>query len=179
MTSRRISKKQKVFINEYLKCWNAAQAAIRAGYSERSAKQTGHRLITNDYLSKIIKERINEIVMSADEALSLLSDQARASLDDCMDIDPKGKISLNFKKAKEKGKLHLIKSIVPTASGLKVELYSSQRALELIGKAHGVFVDKVDITQAGQVTVYLPDNQRDKEKDREKLNGNDRDPATT
>lgn len=176
---QRLSRKRKVFIEEYLQCWNATQAAIKAGYSKKGAAVTGHRLLINANISAIIKERVNEIVMSADEALSLLSDQARASLDDCMDIEEGGKVKLNFLKAKEKGKLSLIKSITPTASGLKVELYSSQRALELIGKAHGMFVDKVDITQAGQVTVYLPDNQRDKEEDREKLNGNDRDPATT
>lgn len=39
--------KRQVFANEYLVDRNATQAAIRAGYSERTAKQQGSRLLTN------------------------------------------------------------------------------------------------------------------------------------
>ena len=138
-----LSRKRKVFVEEYLKCWNATQSAINAGYAKGSAAVTGHRLLTNDNISDEISRRVSEIVMSADEALTLLSDQARSSVDDCMDIDDDGHAKLNFYKMKEKGKLHLIKSITPTANGTKVELHSAQRALELIGKAHGLFIDHI------------------------------------
>jgi len=138
------SKKQRVFIEEYLKCWNATQAAINAGYSEKTAYSIGPENLKKPDIADEISRRVSDIVMSADEALTLLSDQARSSVDDCMDIDEDGRAKLNFSKMKEKGKLHLIKSITPTTSGIKVELHSSQRALELIGKAHGLFVDKVE-----------------------------------
>ena len=140
MGKQRLSKKQRVFVNEYLQCWNATQAAIKAGYAKNSARMAGHRLVTDDYISSIIKERVEEVVMSADEALKLLSDQARGDLDDCIVIKD-GEPKLDVTLLKEKGKLHLIKSITPTASGARVELYSSQRALELIAKAQGLFTD--------------------------------------
>jgi phage terminase small subunit len=38
--------KRQVFAKEYLADQNAKQAAIRAGYSERTAKQQGSRLLT-------------------------------------------------------------------------------------------------------------------------------------
>ena len=155
MTSKkRITNKQRIFINEYVKCFNATQAAINSGYSEKGARVAGHRLLTNSNISEEISSRVKEMCMSGEEALQLLSDQARGTLDDCMDIKD-GRAILNFDKMKENGKLHLIKSITPTANGLKVELYSSQRALELIAKAHGLFIDKVDIKQEGEVTIRI------------------------
>ena len=43
-----LSAKRQAFVAEYLVDFNATQAAIRAGYSPRTAKLTGHRLITDD-----------------------------------------------------------------------------------------------------------------------------------
>ena len=153
MSERRLSKKQKLFVEYYLQTWNATQAAIKAGYSKKSAAVTGHNNITKTNIAEEIKRRVDEICMSSDEALTLLSDQARGTLEDCMDVEmvesrlKKGVMipsySINLVKAKEKGKLHLIKSIAPSAYGIKVELHSSQRALELIGKAHGLFIDNI------------------------------------
>ena len=45
--SSSLTPKQKCFINEYLIDLNATQAAIRAGYSPRTAKQQASRLLTN------------------------------------------------------------------------------------------------------------------------------------
>ncbi|WP_115540021.1 terminase small subunit [Xanthomonas campestris] len=42
-----LTPRQKRFVAEYLKDQNATQAAIRTGYSERTAKQQGSRLLTN------------------------------------------------------------------------------------------------------------------------------------
>ena len=168
-----LSKKQKIFVEEYLKCWNATQAAIKAGYAEKSARQTGHRLITDDYISEIIKERVAEKVMSADEALQLLSDQARVSLEDVADVGEDGRWTFNFIKAKENGKLHLIKGIVPTAYGTKVELHSSQRALELIGKAHGMFTDNIKHEVVKPVIVEHRYSHEETEEEEDGVHGGD------
>jgi phage terminase small subunit len=42
-----LSHKQKAFVQEFVLDFNATQAAIRAGYSERSAEVTGFRLLRN------------------------------------------------------------------------------------------------------------------------------------
>jgi phage terminase small subunit len=39
--------RQRRFVNEYLVKLNAAKAAIRAGYSPKTAKSQGSRLLTN------------------------------------------------------------------------------------------------------------------------------------
>jgi len=51
-----ITPKQQRFADEYLIDLNATQAAIRAGYSERSAEQQGNRLLGNDKVAAYIAE---------------------------------------------------------------------------------------------------------------------------
>ena len=43
----KLTEKQKKFVDEYLIDLNATQAAIRAGYSEKTARSIGQRLLTN------------------------------------------------------------------------------------------------------------------------------------
>lgn len=52
-----MTRKQESFVIEYIKDNNATQAAIRSGYSKRSAEVTGHRLLRN---AKICEEIQNE-----------------------------------------------------------------------------------------------------------------------
>lgn len=51
------NKRHEKFCHEYIKDMNATQAAIRTGYSEKTAKMQGSRLMTNDD----IKLRISEL----------------------------------------------------------------------------------------------------------------------
>jgi phage terminase small subunit len=48
--------KEARFVAEFLIDGNATRAAIRAGYSERSARQLGYRLLTKDHIRKAIDE---------------------------------------------------------------------------------------------------------------------------
>ena len=49
MSARKLSPKQEVFVQEYLKDLNATQAAIRAGYSEKSASRIGIELLNKNH----------------------------------------------------------------------------------------------------------------------------------
>ena len=51
-----LSDKRKAFVREYLIDLNATQAAIRAGYSPKTAKLTGHRLLTDDNVQAAIEK---------------------------------------------------------------------------------------------------------------------------
>lgn len=52
----KLTLKQERFVAEYLIDLNATQAAIHAGYSERTAKQQGSRLLTNADVSAAVEE---------------------------------------------------------------------------------------------------------------------------
>jgi len=55
-----LTAKQKLFVQEYLKDLNATQAAIRAGYSERTANEQGSRLLTKVSVQEAIQEAMDE-----------------------------------------------------------------------------------------------------------------------
>ena len=144
-----LSKKQKFFVEYYLQTWNATQSAIKAGYSKRSAGVIGYENLTKPQIAEEIQRRIDDVVMTSNEVLTNLSDIARSNVESLMDINDRGQLTFNFKRAQAEGKLHLIKSIIPTAYGTKVELHDRMKALELIGKHNGLFMDRVDVTSNG------------------------------
>jgi phage terminase small subunit len=55
-----LSPKQKRFVDEYLVDFNGAQAAIRAGYSERAAKEVAYRLLTYTHVAKAVDAQVHE-----------------------------------------------------------------------------------------------------------------------
>lgn len=55
-----LNPQQQRFVEEYLVDLNATQAAIRAGYSEDTAKQQGSRLLTNVDVGKAVADAIAE-----------------------------------------------------------------------------------------------------------------------
>ena len=60
MEEIQLTEKQQLFCIEYLKDFNATQSAIRAGYSEDSAKQIGSENLSKPYLRKHIDSLIEE-----------------------------------------------------------------------------------------------------------------------
>jgi phage terminase small subunit len=140
--------KQAAFITEYLSCWNAAEAARRAGYSEVTARAIGHENLTKPDIQEEIKRRVSELAMGGDEVLIRLADMARGNMDDFVSFRPGVKLPLlDFEKAHEAGKFGLIKKLKYTADGaIEFELYDSQAALALLAKANRLLVDRNEIT---------------------------------
>lgn len=56
-----LTPKQKAFVDEYLKCGNATEAAKKAGYSEQSARQMGTENLSKPSISEYIQERQKQI----------------------------------------------------------------------------------------------------------------------
>jgi len=52
----KLTDKQEMFCREYVIDWNATRAAIAAGYSEDTAKQTGYENLTKPYIKEYIEE---------------------------------------------------------------------------------------------------------------------------
>lgn len=69
----KLTDKQELFAREYLKDLNATQAAIRAGYSAKTAKETGYENLTKPHLQEFIAElnteRMNRVQVDADYVL--------------------------------------------------------------------------------------------------------------
>lgn len=163
--------KMRVFAIEYLACWNAAEAARRAGY--RDAYHTGSRLLRNPHIFAFIEEAIKLRQMGADEVLGRLSDQARGSLRPFVRISADGHVEFDFSTQEAIDNLHLVKSVRTKRKRLvagrgeeteewehewvEVELYNSQAALELIGKHHKLFTERIE--HGGTVSIPGFDEQ--------------------
>ncbi len=152
----RMSKEQR-FLAEYFHDFNGTQAAIRAGYSERSARQIASRLLSKDNIMRAIRERISERVMSADETLYRLAVIARGTIEPFMTTG--NKVDLTSLGAKEA--VMLVRSFQEGTSkvGAKLELHDSLKALELIGKANGALTNIKDSLLANLDVSKLTPNQ--------------------
>lgn len=117
--------KQKRFCDEYLIDCNATQAAIRAGYSPKTAKQTGCENLAKPDLKAYIDERLeemhNEKTADAQEVLEYLTSVMRG--------EHKEQV------------LKLIGDGVQTISDIDVGAKDRIKAAELIGKRYGMFKD--------------------------------------
>jgi phage terminase small subunit len=84
MTAAPLTDKQQRFVEEYLIDLNATQAAIRAGYSAKTAEQQGSRLLRNVQVQQAVREgqekRSGRVQLSQDEVLLELRRLYRADL---------------------------------------------------------------------------------------------------
>lgn len=140
-----LTDKQQAFVNAYLTTWNATKAAIKAGYAETTAYSQGSRLLKHAEISEAIRQRIEESKLSADETLLSLAEIARGDMSDFFTVYGKVPV-LDFEKAKNNGKLGLIKKLTMKEDSISFELYDKQAALNTFAKHHGLLNDKIDIT---------------------------------
>ena len=133
MPKLKLNEKQKRFCEEYLIDLNATQAAIRAGYSEKTAYTIGQKLTKKSEVKAYIEEKIetlkNERTADTQEIMEYLTSVMRGE-SESEEIVLKGvgkgsqKIEKVHKKPSEKDKL---------------------KAAELLGKRFGMFKEKVEV----------------------------------
>lgn len=126
--------KRKAWLEEYFKCWNATEAARRAGY--KWPEKQGPYL--KQVLQAEIDARLDEMAMSSNEVLARLGDIGRADLGDFIT----GGGLLDFNKLKEHGKTHLIKKYKVTKNALgqliyEIEIHDAQSTLHHLDRYHG------------------------------------------
>ena len=90
-TPRKLTGKQELFCKEYLIDQNATQAAIRAGYSKKTAYSQGQRLLKNvgirKRLAELLKPINDQLDFGAQEVLSELKKLATSNLLDFFDTN--------------------------------------------------------------------------------------------
>lgn len=168
--------KQKRFINEYLIDLNATQAAIRAGYSPKTAEQTGYQLLqktsVQDSLSSRMKDREKRTEITQDRVLNELAKIGFADIrkavqwgDGFAVQDPESGemvisngVSLIGSEQIDNDTAAAISEISQTAQGLKIKMHDKKGALVDIGRHLGMFKDKMELTgkDGGPVIVEAP-----------------------
>lgn len=147
-----LTEKQKRFCDEYLVDLNATQAAIRAGYSPKTANEQGARLLANvsvqEAIAKAMAERSRRTGVNQDRVIQELARIAFVNPQDV--INPE---DASVREDAAEDDLACIQSVkVKTMDGAKgtsmereVKLNDKMKALELLGKHLGMFKDKVEL----------------------------------
>jgi phage terminase small subunit len=147
-----LTNKERIFCLEYVKHFNGTRAAIAAGYSKKSAHYQATEILARPRVKKELEQLLAEHAMTAVEVLARLSDIARVHFANLIELhevpvlDKDGKHVGNVQRIQVKPDAiekygYLIRSIKNTEHGIQIEVYDPLRALELIGKAIGLFRD--------------------------------------
>lgn len=159
--------KQRMFVEEYLIDLNATQAAIRAGYSAKTADQQGSRMLANVKVQQAIAERMAErskrTGVNQDRVVLELAKIAFVRMTDV--VDSNGKI----KQDASEDDLSCIESIKYKESDneyggsveREVKVASKLKALELLGKHLGMWNDKLDVNMTAPIVISGADALED------------------
>ena len=171
-----LNSKQNRFIDEYLIDLNATQAAIRAGYSVKTANEQGNRLLANVSIQKEIqkrmKDRAKRTEFDQDEIVNQLRKIAGTNIKDFLSFrTEKTKTGIDMQtgediidyahvvdlKNSDEVDGNLINEISLGKDGqLKFKLHDKIKALELLGKHTSMFDNKLNIPDAENLKFETP-----------------------
>ena len=129
----KLTAKQQRFCDEYLIDLNATQAAIRAGYSKKTANRIGtenlSKLVIKQYIEARMAEKESKLIADQDEVLKYLTSVLRGESQSTEIVvegigDGMSEARTIYKEPSEKDRL---------------------KAAELLGKRYGLYTEKVDM----------------------------------
>ena len=172
-----LNEKQARFVEEYLVDLNATQAAIRAGYSRRTAAEQGYDLLRKPQISEAVQAgqvRLSKATgVSAQVILGELLRIARVDIGEAFDengaLKPLKEIPEDVRRAISGMEVDELfdgtgRERLRIGETRKVKFWDKTRALELLAKHLGLLKDRVELTgkDGGPVTVenLSPDEAR-------------------
>ena len=119
------------FVEEYIKDLNATQAAIRAGYSKKTARSQGARLLTNVDILEAIQEAKEERSERTKIDQDYVLTNIQKVIERCMQVQQVDNCLIQT----EDGEL---------AQAFMFKEQGALKGLELLGKHLGMFKDKIE-----------------------------------
>lgn len=157
-----LNPKQQRFVAEYLVNLNATQAAIRAGYSAKTAKAQGSRLLTHVDVAAAVAAGTGKQLAKAELTADMVKDRLRmlAFQDVRKLFDAQGNLKplheLDDDAAAMVAGLEVVKKNVAAGDGVvdtvhKVKVVDPVKALEMLAKHYGLLAEKVEHTGGVEV----------------------------
>lgn len=137
MEGLKLTKKQRKFADEYLIDCNGTQAAIRAGYSPKTANEQAVKLMANKKISNYISGKLDEMsserLADAQEVLEYLTSVMRGEhTEQVLRLDGNG---------------------VQVVDYIQVSARERLKAAELIGKRYGMFKENYSVESIAPVII--------------------------
>lgn len=147
----KLTAKQKIFCDEYIISLNATQAAIKAGYSKKTARKIAAENLTKPVIQNYISERMEQkessLIATQDEVLQYLTSVLRGESQTIDTVlvgmgDGYQDVQEVKKKPSEKDRL---------------------KAAELLGKRYGLYTDKIsaDVDMSLDISIDYGDGDED------------------
>lgn len=175
-----LTAKQKQFAEEFIIDLNATKAAIRAGYSEHTAKEIGYENLTKphiaEYIQQLMDERSNRTQVKADRVLEEYAKIAFADIKNFLSFrtekamvgvdeeDDEGKPLYDYRqviemKPSEEVDGTMISEVSINAKGVfSFKLHDKKGALDSIAKHLGMF--KEEVKHTGEIALTFEDQLR-------------------
>lgn len=136
-----VNERQKHFADEYIISRNATQSAIKVGYSEKTARSIGQKLLTkvdiSEYIQKRTQELFNERSMTIAEALAISASIAR------------GEVQKGYSKktVKTNGREEIVESTYEFTPSIE----ERQRSVDHIFRVNGAYLERKEIEMSALV----------------------------
>ncbi len=153
----KLTAKQQRFCDEYLTDLNATQAAIRAGYSAKTAKQIGQENLTKpdlrEYIDKRMAEKEEALVAKQDEVMKYLTAVMRREMVEYIVVTVTEEKSHYAPDENGTYRKRSERTEKPEIVKIPAQLRDANKAAELLGKAYGIFTDNVSLDGEAKVVI--------------------------
>lgn len=166
-----LTPKQQAFVEAYLVCLSAKDAAIKAGYSARTAKQQGSRLLTDAAVAAAIKAgtdtRKTENEATAERVIGELARIAFSDIRGIFTADGrlKSPADLDDVTASSIASIEVVTRQAPGEGGSaveyvhKIKTVDKNAALANLGRYFALFTDKTELTGKNGAPVQFEPSQ--------------------
>lgn len=152
-----LTPKQQRFVDEYLIDLNGAQAAIRCGYSEKTAKEQASRLLTDVNVAKAVaaaqQERSERTQVTADSVVRELALIGFENMGVYASWGPDGVRLVESSEVDTRPVAEVRETHSKYGTSVSFKLHDKVAALEKLGKHLGIFTERSEVTHKGSVTL--------------------------
>jgi len=151
-----MTNKQVRFCQEYLVDLNGKRAAIRAGYSEKSASASGRYNLRQADVRQVIAQKMEQLGQDAEGgARQVIKELQRIAFCDpavLLKQDAEGLPVLDDLAGRD-GALAAVAQLKQGKTGIDVKFYDKLKALELLGRHFGMFSERENGEDEGKVEI--------------------------
>ena len=153
----KLTAKQQRFCDEYLIDLDGTKAAIRAGYSKKTAGVIASENLKKpnikEYIKKRMEEKKKDLIANQDEVLQYLTSVMRREKTENVVVTLVNEKSYYAQDEDGKMRKRTEKKEIPQIVEIPARLCDSNKAAELLGRRYSLFTDTVDVN--GSIPVVI------------------------